>query len=120
MSNITVVGQLSDDVELRYTSGGQALANFRVGEPPPYAGKGAEQKGSWTNFNNCEAWGTLAENMASSFAKGDKVILVGRMETQKYEHDGKDREKLVFRVEDAAPALRFATVMVERNARVDK
>ena len=112
MSTLTVVGTLSDEIDLRFTTGGKAVAEFRVGERE---GRGDDAK--WTNFN-CKAWGTLAENMAASFGKGDRVLLWGRMVTEEYQtKEGDKRSKLVFTVDDAGPALRFATCEVERTPR---
>lgn len=112
MSTVTVIGTLSDEVQLQYTSAGKPVAEFRVWERE---GKG--DAAIFTTFN-CKAWGTLAENFAASFMKGDRVLLFGRMTTEKFTtKEGVERSKMVFVVDDGGPTLRFAATQVERNQR---
>lgn len=112
MSHVTIIGTLSDDVQLQYTSAGKPVAEFRVWERE---GKG--DAAIFTTFN-CKAWGTLGENFAASLAKGDRVILHGSMTTEKFTtKQGEERSKNILVVDDGGPALRFNAVQVERNQR---
>lgn len=113
MSTITVIGSMSDDPELRYPPSGVAVCTFRIGENTAKRGETAK----WTNYR-CVAFGSLAENVAASLVKSDRVLVTGRMEEQEYEtREGEKRKSMQLVVEECGPAIRFATVEVERNER---
>lgn len=119
MSTITVTGYLSNDPELRYTPSGKPVASFGLGEKRRKP-KGQQGEDEWTNYR-CEAWNQLAENIAASVSKGDRVIVVGHFETQRYEtQQGEKRSSLVLVVDDMGPEIRFNICEIERNPRKDE
>lgn len=112
----TVVGNLTRDPELRYTSGGQAVANIGIASNRRYQVNGEWQE--QTSFFNVTAWSTLGENAAHSLKKGDRVIVTGRLEQRSYETDAGEKRSVVEIVADEiGPSVRWATVEITRNER---
>src|ERR671910_3693341 len=83
---ITVVGNLVDDPELRFTSSGAAVAKFRIASTPRFLDK---QSGEWKDgdalFLSCNVWRQAAENVAESLTRGSRVIVQGRLRQRSYE-----------------------------------
>lgn len=116
-ATITIVGNLTRDVELRFTTGGQAIGSFGVAETRKWRNAAGEQQES-TSFFDITAFGTLGENAAASLTKGSRVIVTGRPETREYEaKDGTKRTAFQIVADALGPELRFATVQVERTER---
>jgi single-strand DNA-binding protein len=105
--NITVVGNLTRDPELRFTPGGKAVANLGVAINRRY-----QVNGEWTekvSFYTVVAWDTLAENCAASFQKGTRVIVTGRIENRDWEDkDGNKRVTTEIVADDIGPSMRWA------------
>lgn len=118
-STNTEVGTLVRDPDLRFTQGGSAVCSFSIAVNHRYKkGNAAE----WTEeamFLNCEAWGSLAENISASLRKGTRVICTGRLRQREWEDNatGTKRTAIELLVEECAPSLRFATCEVIRNER---
>jgi single-strand DNA-binding protein len=115
-NNVTLVGNITRDPELRFTQGGQAVASFGLAVNRRY-----QQNGEWqekVSFINITAWGQLGENAASSLSKGARVIVNGRLEQREYEtRDGDKRNVVEVVADEIGPSLRWATAQVERNER---
>jgi len=116
--NVTIVGNLTRDPELRFTQGGKAVASMGVAVSHRY-----QQNGEWTektSFINVSAWGTLAENAAASLTKGARVVVTGRLEQREYETKEGDKRNVIDLIADeVAPSLRWARCEVERVKRED-
>lgn len=113
MSQIVVIGFMSDDPDLRYAQSGVPLCQFRIGENTAKRGEDAK----WTNYR-CTASGSLAENIAASCEKGSRVVIVGHMEDVEYtKQDGTTGKSINVIVDECGPTLRFANVEVTRNPR---
>lgn len=114
---ITVVGNLVDDPELRFTPAGVAVAKFRIASTPRTFDK---QTNEWKDgdslFLTCSAWRKLGENVAESLAKGMRVIVQGRLKQRSYE-DGQGVKRTVYEidVDEVGPSLTRATAKVEKN-----
>jgi len=113
---ITVVGNLVDDPELRFTPSGQAVAKFRIASTPRTRDA---QSGEWKDgeslFLTCSVWRQYAENVAESLQRGMRVIVSGRLKQRSYEtKEGEKRTVFELDVEDVGPALRNATAKVTR------
>lgn len=110
-----IVGGMLADPELKFSQAGKAWATFRVGSDD---GKGED--GHYKNkcFTACKAFGTIAENIVESLAKGTRVIVEGREVTEEWESNGEKRSMNVLIVDAIGPDLRFATAKVSRNERV--
>lgn len=114
---ITIVGNLVDDPELRFTPAGVAVAKFRVASTPRVFDKQAnEWKDGDSLFLTCSAWRKLAENVAESLSKGMRVIVQGRLKQRSYE-DGQGVKRTVYEldVDEVAPSLTRATAKVTKN-----
>ncbi len=116
---ITVVGNLVDDPELRFTPSGSAVANFRIASTPRTFDRATnEWKDGDSLFLTCNVWRQYAENVAESLTKGMRVIVQGRLKQRSYEtREGEKRTVFEIEVEDVGPALRNATAKVTKAAR---
>jgi len=115
---ITVVGNLVDDPELRFTPGGAAVANFRIASTPRTFDKQAnEWKDGDALFLSCSVWRQAAENVAESLTRGMRVIVQGQLKQRSYEKDGEKRTVYELEVLEVGPALAFATAKVTRAMR---
>lgn len=116
---ITVVGNLTDAPELRFTSNGAAVANFTVASTPRTFDRQAnEWKDGEPLFVRCNAWKELGENAAATLTKGMRVIVQGTLHSRPYEdREGNKRTSWELRVDAVGPDLRFATAQVTRAQR---
>jgi single-strand DNA-binding protein len=115
---ITVVGNLVDDPELRFTPGGAAVAKFRVASTPRTFDKTAnEWKDGESLFLTCSVWRQAAENVAESLQRGMRVIVQGRLKQRSYE-DGQGVKRTVYEldVEEVGASLRSATAKVTKSS----
>ncbi|EPD91415.1 single-stranded DNA-binding protein [Streptomyces sp. HPH0547] len=108
---VTVVGNLVADPELKYTQSGTALARFTVASTPrSYDRESGQYKDGTAMFMRCSAWRGLAENIASSLAKGNRVVVTGRLRQHNWQTpEGENRSMLALEVDEIGPSLRFAT-----------
>ncbi|TIC89013.1 single-stranded DNA-binding protein [Nocardioides sp. GY 10113] len=116
---ITVVGNLVDDPELRFTPSGAAVANFRIASTPrTFDRQSNEWKDGEALFLSCSAWRQMAENVAESLQKGMRVVVQGRLKSRQYEtREGEKRTAFEIDVEEVGPSLRYATAKVARAGR---
>ncbi len=116
---ITVVGNLVDDPELRFTPSGAAVANFRIASTPRNFDKNTNE---WVDgeglFLSCAIWRQAAENVAESLQKGMRVVVQGRLKQRSYEtREGEKRTVYELDVEEVGPSLKYATAKVTRTTR---
>lgn len=116
---LTIVGNLTDDPELRFTTGGVAMARFTIASTPRTFDK---TTGQWTDgtalFLRATAWRELANNIAESLTKGMRVVVTGTLRQHNWKTDqGENRSMLGIDVEDIGPSLKFATSKVTRAQR---
>ena len=118
-TTITMIGNLVDDPELRFTPSGAAVAKFRVASTPRYLDKATnEWKDGESLFLQCQIWRQAAENVAESLTKGMRVILTGRLKQRSYEtKEGEKRTVFEVEVDEVGPSLRNATAKVTRTQR---
>lgn len=116
---ITVVGNLVDDPELRFTPSGAAVANFRIASTPrTFDRQTNEWKDGEALFLSCSVWRQAAENVAESLQRGMRVIVQGRLKQRSYEtREGEKRTVVELEVDEVGPALAFATAKVTRASR---
>jgi single-strand DNA-binding protein len=114
--SLTVVGNLTDDPELRFTPSGAAVCKFRVAHTPRTRdGQDGQWRDGEPTFLDCTAWRQLAENVAESLARGTRVVVVGRLRTERWESkEGEKRSKMVLDVDAVGPELAFATAKVSK------
>ena len=118
-TNITVIGNLTDDPELRFTPSGAAVAKFRVASTPRFMDK---QTNEWKDgeplFLSCTVWRQAAEHVAESLQRGARVIVSGRLKQRSYEtREGEKRTVIELEVDEIGPSLRYATAKVQKMSR---
>jgi single-strand DNA-binding protein len=118
-TTITVIGNLTDDPELRFTPSGAAVAKFRVASTPRFLDR---QSGEWKDgeplFLACNIWRDAAEHVAESLQRGARVIVTGRLRQRSYEtREGEKRTVIELEVDEIGPSLRYATAKVQKMAR---
>lgn len=115
-NSVTLVGNLTKDPELRFTTGGRGVASFGLAVNRRYQVNNEWQE--QTSFLNVVAWGDLGENAAASLNKGMRIIVTGRLEQRSYEtKEGEKRSIVEINADDIGPSLRWARATVERIAR---
>jgi single-strand DNA-binding protein len=116
---MTIVGNLTDDPELRFTPAGVAMAKFTVASTPRiYDRTTGEYRDGEPLFMACTAWRDLAEHLAESLTKGARVVVTGRLRQSRWEtENGEKRSAYGLDVEEAGPSLRFATATVRKTTR---
>ena len=117
--NVTIIGNLTADPELRFTPSGAAVANFRVASTPRMLDKATnEWKDGDPFYVSCNVWRQYAENVAETLTKGMRVIVTGRLKQRSYEtREGEKRTVVELEVDEVGPALRNATAKVNRISR---
>jgi len=118
-TNITVVGNLTDDPELRFTPSGAAVAKFRIASTPRFMDKTTnEWKDGEPLFLACTVWRQAAENVAESLQRGARVVVTGRLRQRSYEtREGEKRTVIELEVDEIGPSLRYATAKVQKMSR---
>ncbi|WP_405063031.1 single-stranded DNA-binding protein [Kribbella sp. NBC_01505] len=116
---VTMVGNLVDDPELRFTPSGAAVANFRIASTPrTYDRQSGEWKDGESLFLSCSVWRQAAENVAESLQRGMRVIVQGRLKSRSYDdRDGTKRTVFEIDVDEVGPSLRSATAKVTKAMR---
>ncbi|TYB55095.1 single-stranded DNA-binding protein [Nonomuraea sp. PA05] len=118
-TTITIIGNLTNDPELRFTQTGTAVATFTIASSPRVYNKQLEQ---WEDgealFMRCSAWRDLGEHICESLTRGTRVIASGQLRMRTYETDeGENRTVFEMTVDEIGPSLRFATAKPARAAR---
>jgi single-strand DNA-binding protein len=118
-TTITIVGNLTDDPELRFTPSGAAVAKFRIASTPRTLDR---QTNEWKDgeplFLACNIWRDAAEHVAESLQRGARVIVQGRLRQRSYEtREGEKRTVYELEVDEIGPSLRYATAKVQRMNR---
>jgi single-strand DNA-binding protein len=116
---ITIVGNLVDDPELRFTPSGAAVAKFRIASTPRFLDKQTnEWKDGESLFLTCNVWRQAAENVAESLQRGMRVIVQGRLKQRSYEtKEGEKRTVYEIEADEVGPSLRNATAKVAKTTR---
>jgi single-strand DNA-binding protein len=117
-THVTITGNLTDDPEVRVTQAGAAVATFRVAVTL----RRPDGKGGWTDgetsFFQVVAWRQLAEHLADSLGKGDRVIVTGTLRMHAWETpEGDKRSVIEVQANEVGPSLRWATAKPEKAAR---
>ncbi len=120
VNNVFLIGNLTRDPELRFTPSGVPVASFGIAVNKRIQNK---QSGEWENdadFFNVVAWFKLAENIAESLNKGDRVVIFGRLSQESWD-DKQGQKRTSYRIiaNVVAPSLEFASCKLEKNAKVD-
>ena len=116
---VTMVGNLVDDPELRFTPSGAAVANFRIASTPrTYDRQTGEWKDGESLFLSCSVWRQAAENVAETLTRGMRVMVSGRLRQRSFEtREGEKRTVVELEVDEVGPSLRYATAKVNKVSR---
>jgi len=116
-NSVTLVGNLVDDPELRFTPSGIALAKLRMAVNRRWQ----DQQGEWqeeTSFFTGTCWRDMAENVAESLQKGSRVIMNGRLQQRSWEtQEGDKRSVVEVQIDEVGPSLRWATASVAKTTK---
>jgi single-strand DNA-binding protein len=116
-NHVTLVGNLTDDPELRYTSAGVAVANFRLAVNPRLW-DGETWKDGEPSFFRVNVWRDQAEHVSRSLSKGARCVVVGRLKSHSWETpEGQRRSAVEVEADDVAASLRFAPAAPVKPAR---
>jgi single-strand DNA-binding protein len=115
-NQITIVGNMADDPDLRYTPNGVAVANIRVAVNQRFFNKETNQ---WDErldgFFTCNVWRDLAENVSNSVSKGDRVLVTGRLRSRSFEtKEGETRWVTEIEADEVCPSLLWARASIEK------
>jgi single-strand DNA-binding protein len=118
-NTVTLVGNLTDQPEVRFTSMGTAVANFTIASTSRVFDREArEWRDGDTLFMRCTVWQQSAENLADSLAKGTRVIVSGRLRQRSFEtREGEKRTTVELVVDEIGVSLRYATVQITKTTR---
>lgn len=112
-TNVTAIGNLTRDPDLRFTNAGRAVAAFGIACNRRY-----QVNGEWTeqtSFFNVTAWATLGENASASLHKGDRVFVTGRLEQRSFtDKAGNERTAVEIIADEIGPSLRWATAEIQK------
>jgi single-strand DNA-binding protein len=116
---ITLIGNLTNDPELRFTPSGAAVANFTVASTPrTFDRQSNEWKDGETLFMRCAIWREAAENVAESLTRGTRVVVTGRLQSRTFDtKEGEKRTVIEMQVDEVGPSLRYATAKVNKTSR---
>lgn len=114
----TISGNLAGDPELRFTATGRPVANFTVAQNRRRRSAGGEWEDADTLFLRVNVWGDLAENVADSLMKGQRVVVSGRLEPRSFTtRDGQDRTVIELVADEVGASLRYARVKATKVTR---
>ena len=118
-AQMTLVGNLTEDPELRFAPAGQPVAKFRVASTPRFLDKSTnEWKDGDSLFLTCTVWRQAAENVAESLQRGMRVIVTGRLKQRSYEtKEGEKRTVYELEVDEVGPSLKSASAKVTKATR---
>lgn len=121
VNNITILGNITRDPELRFTPNGTAVASFGLAVNRNIQNKNSGEWETQVDFFNVTAWYKLAENCAESLSKGDRVLVSGRLSQDSWESkEGQKRSAVKIIANVIAPSLEFASCRLEKNPRAEE
>jgi single-strand DNA-binding protein len=118
-NTVTLIGNLTDDPELRFTPNGAAVANFRLAVTPRVKDGDSWRDGE-TSFFRVNCWRQLAENVTESLSKGTRAMVIGRLRSRSWETDAGEKRTVVeveVEADEVAPSLKWATAKPQRGNR---
>ncbi|MBK6857529.1 MAG: single-stranded DNA-binding protein [Microthrixaceae bacterium] len=113
-TTVTVVGNTTRDVEIKFTNSGQAVGDFGIAVNKRVKGANGEWEDGEPEFYDVTLWGSHAENFAESCPRGTRVMVIGRLQFDTWEKDGEKRSKVKIVADHVGPDLRWATASVAK------
>jgi single-strand DNA-binding protein len=115
--DVTVVGNLARDPELKTIRSGVQLCTFTIGASERHRDDDGTWRDGQTSWVRCSAWRELGEHISATLGKGDRVIVTGRLAEREYEHNGSKRSSWEVTVTDAGPSLKFTEAKLAKATR---
>ena len=113
---VTIIGNLTEDPDLRFTPNGTPVLTVRVAQNRRYTTKDGQQREE-TLYINANVWREMAENVAESVRKGDRVVVIGSLKTRSYENQsGQTVYVTEIEADEVAPSLRWAKARTEKSS----
>jgi single-strand DNA-binding protein len=113
---ITIVGNVTNDPDIRFTTAGKAVCTITVA-----VNERKREGDRWvdgnTSFFRVSCWDSLGENVAASVTKGMRVVVTGRLTVREYDTDSGKGKSVEITADEVGPSLRWATAQIERTAR---
>jgi single-strand DNA-binding protein len=117
-NNVTVVGNVTRDPEMRYTPSGAANCTFGIAVNRRWMNRQTNEWEERTSFFNVVCWREMAENVSESLGKGARVVVTGRLEQRSWEtENGEKRSVVEIAADEIGPSLRWATATITKNER---
>jgi len=117
-NTVTLVGNITEDPELRFTPSGRQVANFTVAVNRRFRNDSGQWEDKLDGFFRCSVWAGMAENVAESLVKGSRVVVVGRLQQRSWEDpEGNKRSAVDVAVDEVGPSLRWATASIQKSQR---
>ena len=117
-NTVTLVGNCTDDPELRFTPSGRQVANFTVAVNRRFKNSDGQWEDKLDGFFRCNCWGEMAENVAETLAKGTRVLVTGRLQQRSWDDaEGNKRSAFEIQVDEIGPSLRWASAQVTKSQR---
>jgi single-strand DNA-binding protein len=117
-NTVTIVGNLVDEPELRYTPSGSAVASFKVAVNKRWKGQDGQWEEKLDGFFRCNCWNNMAESVTESLGKGTRVVVVGRLQQRSWDTaEGQKRYEIEIQVDEVGPSLKWATATVTKSQR---
>jgi single-strand DNA-binding protein len=114
---VSLIGNLTDDPEVRFTPSGTQVGSFRLAVTPRVR-EGDAWKDGETSFFRINLWRDLASHAADSLSKGDRALVIGRLKARSWETpEGERRSVVEVEAEEVGPSLKWATAKPERTSR---
>lgn len=118
LPQVTVIGTLTADVDLRFTPAGAAVANFTIASNSRRKNDRGEYEDGPATFLRCSLWRQAAEHAAESLTRGTRVIATGQLKQRDYtSREGDKRTVLELEIDEIGPSVRWATVQVQKATR---
>jgi single-strand DNA-binding protein len=116
---ITIIGNLTSEPELRFTSTGAAVVDFTIASTPRTLDRQTQEwKDGEALFLRCSCWRQMAEHVAGSLTRGSRVMAQGRLKQRSFEtKEGEKRTVIEMEVDEIGASLRYATASISKVAR---
>jgi single-strand DNA-binding protein len=119
-NSITVIGNVTRDPELKFLNSGQAALRLSIAVNRRWQNRQTQEWEERVSYFEVVGYGAMAENVANSIQKGNRVIVVGRLEQRSWVSDGGERRSAIeINADEIAPSLRFATAVITKIQRND-
>jgi single-strand DNA-binding protein len=117
-NTVTLVGNVTDDPELRFTPSGRPVANFTVAVNRRYKNNEGNWEDKLDGFFRCSCWADMAENAADTLKKGTRVLVIGRLNQRSWEdQQGNRRSAVEVQVDEVGPSLKWARANITKTSR---